>query len=240
MTNSTTANGWMNKSNFNKYSNNPIQVTTRIDASRHYAQLFMDADVKGYSQWFTGKQNNIVDALSQDWHRNDGELASIPCFHSPKQMPKYFKISPLPNEISSWLTSLLQQLPVREQLRELHMTTKLDLGEMGNILPVHWMQQLLHGWTQIRVENSHAQGFCHGCQIWTILRETLWDTGWGNSQGYHLTCGTGLPGWRADRTQQRIEFMNIASFYQDSSEPFKMKIPSKPSKKPYHFQSLTN
>jgi hypothetical protein len=46
-------------------------------------------------------------------------------------MPESFRISPLPKEISSWLTSLLQQLPVSEQLREHHTTTGLALGDDG-------------------------------------------------------------------------------------------------------------
>ena len=59
MTDSTTAEGWMRKSNFLEPDNNPIQVTTQVDAARKYA-------VKGYSQWFAGKSNNVTDALSRD------------------------------------------------------------------------------------------------------------------------------------------------------------------------------
>jgi hypothetical protein len=72
----------------------------------------MDADVKGYSQLFAGKQNNILDALSQDWHKDDDKLTSILRFHFPNQMLKHFQTSPLPNKISSWLISLLQWLPL--------------------------------------------------------------------------------------------------------------------------------
>jgi hypothetical protein len=124
MTNSTTAKEWMKKSNCDKYSNDPIQVTTCVNAARHYAQLFMNRDIKGYSQWFAGKRNNVVVALPRDWHRDNNKLTSILYFHFSKQMLKHFKIAPLPNKISSWLTSLLQRLPMREQLQELHMTTK--------------------------------------------------------------------------------------------------------------------
>jgi hypothetical protein len=46
-------------------------------------------------------------------------------------MPESFRISPLPKEISSWMTSLLQQLPVSEQLQEHHMTTGLAPGGNG-------------------------------------------------------------------------------------------------------------
>ncbi|KAL3809165.1 hypothetical protein ACHAXA_004664 [Cyclostephanos tholiformis] len=100
MTDSTTAKGWMRKSNFTEAGDDPIQASTRVDAARKYAELFLTADVKGYSQWFAGKSNNVTDALSRD-------------------------------EISSWLISLLRQLPVKEQLREEHMTAKLDPGGDG-------------------------------------------------------------------------------------------------------------
>jgi hypothetical protein len=61
MTDSTTK-----KSNFSKAGNNPIQASTCVDAARKYAQIFLDMDVKGYSQWFAGKRNNIGDTLSQE------------------------------------------------------------------------------------------------------------------------------------------------------------------------------
>jgi hypothetical protein len=64
MTDSMTTEGWMKTSNFVKPNDNSIQATTHINLARHYAKLFMDADVKGYSQWFPGKSNNIAGALS--------------------------------------------------------------------------------------------------------------------------------------------------------------------------------
>jgi hypothetical protein len=50
MTDSTTAEGWMRKSNFSKPSTVPIQARMRVDAARKYAKIFMSADVKGYSR----------------------------------------------------------------------------------------------------------------------------------------------------------------------------------------------
>ncbi len=117
MTDSTTAKGWMQKSNFVKRGEDPIQERARVDAARKYASNFMDAHVKGYSQWFPGKSNNVADALSRDWHLRDDELTSLLHSHVPKQMPENFRISLLPSKISSWLTSLLQPLPVSKQLR---------------------------------------------------------------------------------------------------------------------------
>ncbi len=100
---------------------------------RHYANVFMDPVVKGYSQWLAGKTNNVMDALLQDWHPSDHKLTFILCSHFPKQMTEHFKIPPLPSKISSWLTSMLQRLPVNAQLQERHRhrTVGLELGGGG-------------------------------------------------------------------------------------------------------------
>ena len=66
MTDSTTAEGWMKKSNFVEPKEDPVQATARIDAAQKYASIFMDANIKGYSQWFAGKENNVADVLSWD------------------------------------------------------------------------------------------------------------------------------------------------------------------------------
>jgi hypothetical protein len=110
MTDSTTTEGWMQKSNFSKHSVVPVQARTRVNAARKYAKIFMHADVKSYSQWFPGKRNNIADALSWKWQRTNDELTQILRSLFPNQMPDRFGILPLPSEISSWLISLLQQL----------------------------------------------------------------------------------------------------------------------------------
>ncbi len=131
MTDSTTAEGWMQKSNFDEFSEDPIQASARADAACHHARLFMDKDIKGYSQWFAGKLNNVADALSWDWHLSADELTFLLHHHFPQQTPTHFAISPLPKEINSWLISLLQRLPVNKGLREEHTTTNLDLGDAG-------------------------------------------------------------------------------------------------------------
>jgi len=131
MTDSTTAEGWMQKSNFVEPNEHPVQAKTRVDAARKYASIFLDADIKGYSQWFEGKKNSVADALSRDWHLSTDELTFLLHSHFPTQMQTNFQIFPLPKEISSWLTSLLQQLPVSAQLQEHHTTTGLVPGSGG-------------------------------------------------------------------------------------------------------------
>ena len=78
----------------------------------------MDNAIRDYSQWFPGKETNVADALSQDDDRNNKELTNILKSCVPSQLPKHFKIVPPPRKISSWLTSLLLKLPVKEQLQE--------------------------------------------------------------------------------------------------------------------------
>ena len=75
--------------------------------------------------------NTVSDALTRDDDRTDDELTKILYLYAPEQMPERFKIVPLPNEIVLWLTSLLQRLPVKEQLREKHSRTKLGRGADG-------------------------------------------------------------------------------------------------------------
>jgi hypothetical protein len=146
MTGSTTAEGWMRKSNFNKFGKDPAQATVRADAAHHHTRLFMDAEIKGYNQWFVGKLNNVAGALSQDWHQDSKELTSILRIHFPQQMPILFKITPLPNKINTWLILLMQRLPVNEHLQEEHMTTNLALGTDGKST-VSQLDAKTYSWT---------------------------------------------------------------------------------------------
>jgi hypothetical protein len=91
----------------------------------------MDAEIKAYSQWFVGKLNNVANTLPRDWHQGNKELTSILHLHFPQQRPKHFKISPLPNEINSWLILLLERLPMNKRLREEHTMTNLEHGPDG-------------------------------------------------------------------------------------------------------------
>jgi hypothetical protein len=77
MTDSTMAKGWMKNLNFRKVGDDPIQASTCVDSARTYAQVFLDTDVKGFSQWFAGKRNNVADALSQEWQKTNKNLTPI-------------------------------------------------------------------------------------------------------------------------------------------------------------------
>jgi hypothetical protein len=92
----------------------------------------MTHKIQEYSQWFLGRINNVADALSRDKDRLDQELTQILFTHVPLQVPNSFKIVPLPSKIVSWLTLLLQKLPVQQWYSEVHITmTMLGCGNDG-------------------------------------------------------------------------------------------------------------
>ena len=137
MTDSSTSEGWAHKTNFSMLPEevdcqvDPVEAKARIEVARKFAYLCMEANICHFSQWFPGKENDVSDALSRDDDRSDEELTNILYSHVPEQMPPHFKIVPLPQEIVSWLTSLLSTLPVKTQLQERHTRTKLGRGEDG-------------------------------------------------------------------------------------------------------------
>ena len=131
MTDSTTSAGWMRKSNFRE-EDDPLQAAARIEVARLHARRYMNQEIRDYSQWFPGKDNEVADSLSRDMHLSDENLTSHILANFPSQVPHSFHIVPLPNEIVSWMTSLLLTLPVKQQFREAHMTTTPGLGSDGN------------------------------------------------------------------------------------------------------------
>jgi hypothetical protein len=130
MTDSTTSEGWLRKTNF-KEDMDLVQASTRILVAREHARRYMNLGIRDFSQWFPGEENNVADSLSREMHLSDETLISLLHNTFPSQVPPNFKIVPLPNEIVSWLTSLLQRLPVKERYKEEHTPTTLAHGGDG-------------------------------------------------------------------------------------------------------------
>jgi hypothetical protein len=231
----------MKKSNFIKPNNNPIQVTACVNAARKYASIFMNRNVKGYSQWFAGKSNNVADALSKDWHRNKKELTFILRSHFLEQMPESFRVSPLPSKINSWLTSVLRQLPVSKQLWEQHTTTGLKLGSSGsNIASLSDATTLISTgsvksskiscwellpWLSEKAGSREIALLNHWLKAQSKVPSHMWYRPFRNP---------------ADRIPLKTQKTCLASFYHDNSGPIAMTIPSRCNKRPCHVLSLIN
>jgi hypothetical protein len=84
--------------------------------------------IREYGQWLSGIHNKVADSLSQDMDRTDHKLTHIPFTHVPSQSPPSFEIVPLSNKIISWVTSLLQKLPMQNKA---HKSTTLGCGNYG-------------------------------------------------------------------------------------------------------------
>ena len=68
MTDSMTAKGWVQKSNFNEVDQDPTtQAKVHADTTRHHARLFTDAEIEGYSQWFAWKLKLKNAAAAVSW-----------------------------------------------------------------------------------------------------------------------------------------------------------------------------
>jgi len=123
-TDSTTAAGWLRKSNFSDNSDEFIQLAS----ARHLASLLLKSKSCIYSQWFSGDVNCVADSLSRDFHLEASHLASLLVRSYPEQAPFGLEIHPLPSSIVSWVTSLLQsQQPTKPWSGE-QMRSKLALG----------------------------------------------------------------------------------------------------------------
>ena len=92
----------------------------------------LDNKCKDYSQWFPGKENNLADSLSRDFHLNETQLLTLYFNYIPSQMPTNSRISLLPKEIISFLCSTLQTLSESTQQPERHKRSSLAHGLAGH------------------------------------------------------------------------------------------------------------
>jgi hypothetical protein len=104
---STSATGWLRKSNFSEH-NHPLQ----LEAARHLATLLLIHGVTLYSQWFAGNKNGLSDVLSRDTHLTNPDLSAMCLLSIPLQVPPNFAIFPVPPVVSSWVPSLLRSQPL--------------------------------------------------------------------------------------------------------------------------------
>ena len=123
-TDSTSAMGWLRKSNFADRQDEFVQLSS----ARRLAAILLEANCCLFSQWFPGNYNSIADSLSRDFHINDGHLSNLLPSHFPHQAPFGLTILPVPPEIVSWLTCLLLSQPQKEPWSKEPTRSKFVLG----------------------------------------------------------------------------------------------------------------
>ena len=115
-TDSTTAEGWLRKSNFVSHGEKDADVAVKLATARKLADMLIETNTMLHSQWFQGKRNPEADSLSRDADLSDADLTKLLLSSPECQLPSNFRIAPLPNEIASWIVSQARTLPVRKQL----------------------------------------------------------------------------------------------------------------------------
>jgi hypothetical protein len=105
MTNSTTTEEWLKKSNFSKLGESPIQASVRIEAAQKQASPFMSLEIKYYGQWYEGERNRVSDALSCDDNRSNEDLTNVIKSFLHLTGSSHYEILQLLKEIASRLTA---------------------------------------------------------------------------------------------------------------------------------------
>jgi hypothetical protein len=237
-TDSSTSEGWAYKTNFDTdpfdadRHFNPEEPAVRSDVCRKFADLCLKNEICHNSQWFPGKANNVSDALSRDDDRSDTELTNLLYQHVPEQMPTHFNIVPLPNEIVSWLTSLLQRLTVKKQLRERHKRTKIGRSTDGSCTPNPSDSATTSSSMASReqAESNSLAGLPWLCEREDIRGQLM--KSWLKAQSEvpsHMWLRPS--GTMTGQTQQKTTTASLDAFYQGYTELLKRKIQRKNSRK---------
>ncbi|KAI2489344.1 hypothetical protein MHU86_25257 [Fragilaria crotonensis] len=107
---STSATGWMAKSSFGD------ECPILLGVARELAAYLSDHGLVHYSQWFPGKENSVADVLSRDFALNDEEVSSLVFEKFAEQVPRSFRIVPLPEDVITSVGGLLRRQPKTQQL----------------------------------------------------------------------------------------------------------------------------
>lgn len=233
MTDSTTSAGWLKKTNFLEEGSDPIEETVRLEIARKHASHFTHHNIKEYSQWFPGKKNNIADSLSRDFDLDDAELSKYLHLHYPSQLPPHFQVVRIPSEIESWLTSLLLRLPVKEQLRELHMTTRQEPIDDGKSTSSPSVSGTTPSSTISQDVNGTSSSAPSPQQFEKEDFQAILSKPWLQEQSEIPFRVYVRPSGSTDaRTHQKTKTFNLVSFYSDNTDHTPTTTQNRSNKKP--------
>ena len=132
MGDSTTALGWMRRSNFRALDEENQDWIAKQKLARKLGTLSLEAEISLYKQWFKGEDNVVADSLSRDlFYLSASSHQKFLSLAAPAQLPHNFRILPLPAKISSFISSTLQLLPVQEQRLVPQKPSELAHGNTG-------------------------------------------------------------------------------------------------------------
>ena len=132
MGDSTTALGWLRRSNFRDKDENTDDWKAKQMVARKLGELTLESNIVLYKQWFRGKDNVVADSLSRDlFYLSPSSHTSFLNLTAKNQLPRNFQIQPVPTRISSFILSVLQLLPVNQQRWKAQNPSELARGNTG-------------------------------------------------------------------------------------------------------------
>ena len=122
---STSALGWLHKSSFDE-----TRQSLHVDLARNFASTMLDHEAILFSQHIAGAQNIVADSLSRDFHIDANSLSALILRNF--QVHPSFALSPLPDEIVSWMTCLMQNTSRQQELKLEHTPSATWRGIVGS------------------------------------------------------------------------------------------------------------
>jgi hypothetical protein len=231
-TDNTCTQGWIAKSNFDEAGDQAAHAAL----AQWMASAGLNNDISFSSIWFMGLLNWVADPLSREQAQSDEFLTSRLIAKYPEQVPSTFKISPLPEEISSAIYYLLQtETPVMQSL------------------PTLIVQPIVPGVDGLNSSSSAASRTTPSSTV--SPPATVYDSSCLSLKPYENVHGANplkdMIAWLrvharppssmwqrpspppGDPIQERIISESLSTFYRDSSKDTKTTIPEQHSKKQY-------
>ena len=122
---STTADAWMWKSNFNP------DDTIHTECGRHLGSILIDNDTCLDSSWMAGENNPVADSLSRDNHLTNSQLTYLFASLYPDQMPTSFRFLELTPSMISFMTSLVHGKTAKTEFKKRPKKSALSTGRIG-------------------------------------------------------------------------------------------------------------
>ena len=134
MGDNTASMGWLRRSNFRENEEGDTEWIAKQKVARKVAELVLDSETCLYRQWFKGAQNTVADSLSRDAflisNKSHSKLLHLT---ASAQVPPNFEIRPVPEQICSFVSSILQLLPVQKQRLKAQKPSELLLSNLGKL-----------------------------------------------------------------------------------------------------------
>ena len=204
-TDSTTAEGWLRKSNFVSHGEKDADAAVKLATARKLADTLIETNTMLCSQWFQGKRNPEADSLSRDTDLSDADLTKLLLSSPECQLPSNFRIAPLPNKITSWIVSQARTLPVRKQLQRPLPRSTLSRGAAG----LSSCSSSGPGGRRLPRQgvtprpNSHSRRLCPRRPTGQLFGAKVFATGCVDSPRCRLTCMLVLPAQPAQGPRER-------------------------------------